>query len=68
MQTGPFLTIDEVAALLCVSTRTVRRRLESGALRRAPLGGRIVRIPAAELNRLAGYPGQFLSADEVDAQ
>lgn len=68
MNIPAFLTIDEVATLLGVSTRTVRRRLKGGTLRRAPLGGRVVRIPASELNRLAGGPDQSSSAEVADGQ
>lgn len=49
-----FLSIPEAAALLGVSARTVRRRLKDGSLRKAALGGRAVRIPARELDRLEG--------------
>ena len=49
-----FLTIDELAANLGVSTRTIRRRLADGSLCKAPLGGRSVRIPLRELHRLLG--------------
>jgi excisionase family DNA binding protein len=51
---APFLTVEEVAAQLGVSTKTIRRRLKDGTIRRAPLGGRAVRIPASEIARLAG--------------
>lgn len=47
-----FLTIDEVASILGVSTKTVRRRLADGSLHKAPLGGRAVRISASEIDRL----------------
>lgn len=49
-----FLTVDEMAALLGVSTKTIRRRVADGSLARAPMGGRAVRIPATELDRLRG--------------
>ena len=49
-----FLTVPEVAALLGVSQKTVNRRLRAGRLRKAPLGGRIVRITATEFARFAG--------------
>ena len=49
-----FLTIDELAECLGVSTRTIRRRLADGSLRKAPLGGRSIRIPLRELHRLLG--------------
>ena len=54
MTLARFLSIDEAAALLGVSARTVRRRLKDGSLRKAALGGRAVRIPARELDRLEG--------------
>lgn len=47
-------TVDEVASALRVSTKTVRRRIAAGLIRTADLGGRLVRIPAAELRRLLG--------------
>ena len=59
-----FLTIDEAAALLGVSTRTIRRRLKDGSLRKALLGGRAVRIPASELNRLCGISAQ----EEIESE
>jgi excisionase family DNA binding protein len=49
-----FLTIDDLAECLGVSTRTIRRRLADGSLCKAPLGGRSVRIPLHELHRLLG--------------
>ena len=49
-----FLTVRAVAALLRCSEKTVRRRLKDGRLRAVPLGGRLVRIAAAELARLEG--------------
>ena len=59
-----FLTIDEAAALMGVSTRTIRRRLKDGSLRKALLGGRAVRIPASELNRLCG----ILPQEETESE
>jgi excisionase family DNA binding protein len=47
-----FLTVPEVAEILGVSEKTVRRRIADGGLRKAPFGGRIIRIAAAELRRL----------------
>jgi excisionase family DNA binding protein len=49
-----FLTVRAVAVLLRCSEKTVRRRLKDGRLRAVPLGGRLVRIAAAELARLEG--------------
>jgi excisionase family DNA binding protein len=37
---GPFLTIAQVAALLGVNERTVRRRIAAGQLPAVQLGGR----------------------------
>lgn len=51
-----FLTIDDLAACLGVSTRTIRRWVAAGSLQKAPLGGRTVRIPINELHRLMGVP------------
>ena len=62
VQASRFLTVEEMAALLGVSVRTVRRRLQDGSLRRAPLGGRAVRIPATELGRLEGILPQEIGA------
>lgn len=47
-----FLTVDQVAEALQVSVRTVWRLLASGRLR-ALRDGRVVRVPAGELDRLA---------------
>ena len=49
-------TTDEFARLLRCSSRTVRRMISEGKLRKLPLG-RLVRIPASEFGRLAeeGY-------------
>ena len=49
-----FLTISEVAALLDVSEKTVRRRVKAAVIRKAPLEGRAVRIPSSEIARLSG--------------
>ena len=49
-----FLTISEVAALLDVSEKTVRRRVKAGVIRKAQLEGRAVRIPPFEIARLSG--------------
>jgi excisionase family DNA binding protein len=46
------LTIEEVAVRLRISTKSVRRRIKSGLLRRVSLGGRAVRISPDELRRL----------------
>ena len=46
------LTIPEVAAALRMSEKTVRRRIKNGVIRRAPTGGRLVRISPEELRRL----------------
>ena len=59
-----FLTIDEAAALLGVSTRTIRRRVKDGSLRKVLLGGRAVRIPASELDRLSG----LLPQEETESE
>jgi excisionase family DNA binding protein len=52
---GPavFHTVEEVALAVGVCTRTVGRWIRDGVLRKAPLGGRTVRISSTELQRLA---------------
>jgi excisionase family DNA binding protein len=51
------LTIGEVAARLRISTKSVRRRIKIGLIRKALLGGRMVRISPDEVLRLtAGTP------------
>ena len=51
------LRVDEAAAILQVSSKTVRRLLASGDLRAVRIG-RLVRIPLSEIDRLiaAGCP------------
>ena len=48
-----FHTVDEVAHTLGVSTKTIARRIREGVIHKAPMGGRLVRISSAELQRLA---------------
>jgi excisionase family DNA binding protein len=48
-----FHTIDEVARTLGVSAKTIGRRIRDGVIHKAPMGGRLVRISSAELQRLA---------------
>lgn len=52
---GPpvFHTVDEVARTLGVSGKTIARRIREGVIRTVPMGGRLVRISSAELQRLA---------------
>jgi excisionase family DNA binding protein len=58
------LTIEEVAARLRISTKSVRRRIKSGLIRKAALGGRTVRISPDEVLRLtAGTPPEDASED-----
>src|ERR1700709_1995895 len=48
-----FHTVDEVARTLGDSTETIARRIREGLIHKAPMGGRLVRISSAELQRLA---------------
>jgi excisionase family DNA binding protein len=48
-----FHTVEEVARVLRVSTKTVDRRIKAGGIIKVPMGGRLVRISSAELQRLA---------------
>jgi excisionase family DNA binding protein len=58
------LTIEEVSAQLRISTKSVRRRIKEGLIRKASLGGRAVRISPDELQRLiAGTPLEEASED-----
>lgn len=50
-----FLTIPEFARLLRISERTVHRRLRDGTIRRAAVGGRLVRIAAREIERITQH-------------
>jgi len=60
------LTIAEVAAELRMSQKSVRRRIKSGVIRKAPTGGRLVRISSEELRRLsATAPFEPTLTDEV---
>lgn len=54
-----FLTVEQVAERLQVHPNTVRRWIDAGVLRKLPLPGRAVRIPASELARLAERPPRF---------
>ena len=49
-----FLSVEQMAAYLGVSTKTIYRRLADGTIRKAPLGSRLIRIPASEIDRLDG--------------
>jgi excisionase family DNA binding protein len=49
-------TVEEVAARLRVSTKTIRRRIKDGTIRTVPIGGRLVRISSDELRRLLSGP------------
>ena len=48
-----FHTVEEVARTLGVSSKTIRRRIQDGVIRKVPMGGRLVRIASTELQRLA---------------
>jgi excisionase family DNA binding protein len=61
-----FHTVEEVARTLGVSSKTVRRRIEDGVILKAPMGGRLVRISSAELQRLAaGAPLRPTAASDA---
>ena len=61
-----FVTTAEAAEILGVSPRTIRRRIQDGSLRKAPLSGRAVRIPTAELSRLAYAEAPSSRANEAN--
>jgi len=45
-------TVEDLAAWLRVSTKTIRRRIKDGTIRTVPIGGRLLRISSDELLRL----------------
>lgn len=51
----PLLSIDEAAARLGVSTKTIRRRISDGTLKAVRIGPRLIRVDAASLAS-AGRP------------
>ena len=57
------LTVAEVAAALGMSEKSVRRRIKAGVIRKAPIGGRLVRISSEELRRL-GAAAPFDAFDD----
>lgn len=52
----PFVTVEELADCLCVSTKTIYRHIDKGALTVVRVGGTIIRIPIQEARRYAGSP------------
>lgn len=54
MASPRFLTMQQAAMVLSVSPRTVARWIKCGTIAIAATPGRTVRIPTAELARLAG--------------
>lgn len=48
----PLLTIQQVAARLSVTTRTVQRYLANGTLRGVRIGPRLVRVPESALQAI----------------
>lgn len=59
-------TVEEAAAVLRVSSKTVRRRIKTGEIRLLPIGGRLVRISAAELHRiLSGGDARAADAESI---
>lgn len=65
MPTSVF-TVDEVAAQLRVSPRTVWRRIHSGQIKSIK-SGRIVRVPSDEMERLLSTEVLEASIPEVDS-
>lgn len=56
------ISIDEAAAHLGVSTKTVRRRISDGTLKAVRIGPRLIRIDAASLACI-GRPLAVAKAD-----
>lgn len=55
LTTATFLTSDEVAALLRIDVRTVRRWCGDGQIAHARIVGRHWRVPRVELERFIGH-------------
>ena len=60
------LTLQEVAQRLNMSEKSVQRRIKAGLIRKAPLGGRLVRIAATELQRLTAGGLDLPPAEVLD--
>lgn len=58
-----YVSIQEAADALSVSTRTVRRAISSGELPSIRLGSRVVRVPASALEQLAAAGDRSVSAE-----
>lgn len=53
----PFMSIQQAAAHLAVSPKTVRRWISDDRLTAHRVGARLIRIPTAELDRMMGAVG-----------
>ncbi|HEX2940355.1 MAG TPA: helix-turn-helix domain-containing protein [Rhodopila sp.] len=60
------LTLQEVAQRLNISEKSVQRRIKAGLIRKTPLGGRLVRVAAAELQRLTAGGLDLPPAEGLD--
>ncbi|HQT75561.1 MAG TPA: helix-turn-helix domain-containing protein [Rhodopila sp.] len=60
------LTLQEVAQRLNMSEKSVQRRIKAGLIRKAPLGGRLVRVSAEELQRLTAGGLDLPAVEGVD--
>lgn len=52
----PFVTVEELADCLTVTTKTIYRHIDKGALHVVRIGGTTIRIPIHEARRYAGSP------------
>jgi excisionase family DNA binding protein len=66
MHMEKLLTVDETAEILGVSTKTIRRRVSDGTIRKASIGGRAVRISAAEIARICAGVSVSVSASSIE--
>lgn len=64
----PLLTTQEVADILRVSTRTVRRFGQDGILERVHVGGRLTRYRADSLDALLNDDGRPASRPNAPAE
>lgn len=49
--TSPYYTVNEAAEILCVTRKTIERRMNDRTLTRVRFGGRVL-IPRAEVDAL----------------
>jgi len=59
---SPWLTVQQAAESLQVSTKTIRRYIANGTIQAERVGPRLIRIDSASLDRL-GTPLQYVGGE-----